>query len=254
MEQIEAKHVIIGAGAMGSAAAYHLARRGEPVMLSNSLRWDTTAAARTVPRGSRGTRTPTRLRPDDARGVSCVEGARGRRRRGVVRPDRRSLVLARRASITRRGSPPTSPSSMSRTGVVPAGTGTIGIPRSACPATYDVVFEPDAGMIKAARAVALAGRAGPALRRGPHASSRRRPPSSASTWKATRPVVVTDTAAIDADRLIVAAGAWVKRLLPRLAVPLTATRQQVLYLRADDPAPFRVGRFPVFIFKGSRRR
>src|SRR5277367_7185700 len=33
MEHIAAKHVIIGAGAMGSAAAYHLARRGEPVVL-----------------------------------------------------------------------------------------------------------------------------------------------------------------------------------------------------------------------------
>src|SRR6516165_7482125 len=33
MESIEAKNVIIGAGAMGSAAAYHLAKRGEPVVL-----------------------------------------------------------------------------------------------------------------------------------------------------------------------------------------------------------------------------
>src|SRR6516165_7373547 len=33
MEMIEAKNVILGAGAMGSAAAYHLARRGEPVVL-----------------------------------------------------------------------------------------------------------------------------------------------------------------------------------------------------------------------------
>jgi sarcosine oxidase len=33
METIEARNVIIGAGAMGSAAAYHLARRGEPVVL-----------------------------------------------------------------------------------------------------------------------------------------------------------------------------------------------------------------------------
>src|SRR5437868_13666697 len=33
METIEAKNVIVGAGAMGSAAAYHLARRGEPVVL-----------------------------------------------------------------------------------------------------------------------------------------------------------------------------------------------------------------------------
>src|SRR6516164_3818215 len=33
MEHIETKHVIVGAGAMGSATAYHLARRGEPLML-----------------------------------------------------------------------------------------------------------------------------------------------------------------------------------------------------------------------------
>ncbi len=33
MEQILARNVVVGAGAMGSAAAYHLARRGEPVLL-----------------------------------------------------------------------------------------------------------------------------------------------------------------------------------------------------------------------------
>src|SRR6516165_12593490 len=33
METIEARNVIVGAGAMGSAAAYHLARRGESVLL-----------------------------------------------------------------------------------------------------------------------------------------------------------------------------------------------------------------------------
>ena len=33
MQRIDQKNVIIGAGAMGSAAAYHLARRGEPVLL-----------------------------------------------------------------------------------------------------------------------------------------------------------------------------------------------------------------------------
>ena len=33
MESLHARNVIIGAGAMGSATAYHLARRGEPVLL-----------------------------------------------------------------------------------------------------------------------------------------------------------------------------------------------------------------------------
>ena len=63
--------------------------------------------------------------------------------------------------------------------------------------------------------------------------------------------MVTDSARIVADRLIVAAGAWVKRLLPDLPVPVRVTRQQVLYFRPAAPAPFQVGRFPVFIHKGA---
>ena len=33
MEHVHARHVVLGAGAVGAAAAYHLARRGEPVLL-----------------------------------------------------------------------------------------------------------------------------------------------------------------------------------------------------------------------------
>src|SRR2546423_5148648 len=33
MPTVHARHVVLGAGAMGTAAAYHLARRGEPVTL-----------------------------------------------------------------------------------------------------------------------------------------------------------------------------------------------------------------------------
>ncbi len=66
-----------------------------------------------------------------------------------------------------------------------------------------------------------------------------------------RPVVLTDSLKLVADRLIVSAGAWVKRLLPGLPVPLRTTRQQVLYVRPLDHAPFQIGRFPVFIYKGA---
>src|SRR5947209_11113606 len=33
MEHLHARNVVVGAGAMGAATAYHLARRGEPVLL-----------------------------------------------------------------------------------------------------------------------------------------------------------------------------------------------------------------------------
>ena len=66
-----------------------------------------------------------------------------------------------------------------------------------------------------------------------------------------RPVITTEKLSIVAERLIVTAGAWVKSLLPGLSVPLQVTRQQVLYFRPVDETPFRVGRFPVFIYKGA---
>lgn len=51
---------------------------------------------------------------------------------------------------------------------------------------------------------------------------------------------------IDADLVIVCAGAWVPRLLPELAGSLRAIGQPVFHLRPDDPSLFEASRFPVF--------
>jgi sarcosine oxidase len=122
-------------------------------------------------------------------------------------------------------------------------------PAFGLPDESDVVFEPDAGMLTAAKAVAtqveLARRLGPATRVLPETPVRR------IDLDGPRPVVLTDDAAIEADRLIVAAGSWVGRLLPDLALPVRPTRQQVLYFRPDDRAAFEIGRFPVFIYMGT---
>jgi sarcosine oxidase len=118
------------------------------------------------------------------------------------------------------------------------------------PSSHDVVFEPDAGMLAAARAVALQ----VALARS-HGGDRTwvlaETPVRRIELDGPRPVVLTDDLAITTERLIVTAGAWVNRLLPELPVPLKVTHQQVLYFRPHDLAPFEVGRFPVFIFKGA---
>ena len=115
---------------------------------------------------------------------------------------------------------------------------------------YDVVFEPDAGMLRAARAVALqlemARRLG-----GEQTRIIDQSPVERIELDHERPVVFTVNARIVAERLIVSAGAWVKRLLPALPVALRSTRQQVLYLRPPEVSPFQIGRFPVFIFKGA---
>ncbi len=123
-------------------------------------------------------------------------------------------------------------------------------PAFGLPDDYDVVFEPDAGMVAASRAVAVQVELA-RLHGGDRVRVIERTPVRRIDLDGRHPVVVTDASRILAERLVVSAGAWVKRLLPSLPVPLTPTRQQVLYFRPGDRAPFRIGRFPVFIYKGA---
>jgi sarcosine oxidase len=123
-------------------------------------------------------------------------------------------------------------------------------PDFSVPPTHDAVFEPDAGMVAAAKAVALQVELA-RTRGGDKTQVFDGTPVRRFDLDGLRPVVVTDSLAIVAERLIVAAGAWVKSLLPGLPVPLQVTRQQVLYFRPSSATPLRIGRFPVFIFKGA---
>ena len=60
-------------------------------------------------------------------------------------------------------------------------------------------------------------------------------------------VVETAQASYAADRLIVTAGAWAGQLLAELNLPLTVLRKTLWWLAVEDPAPFAVGNFPIFI-------
>ena len=250
IEHINSKHVIVGAGAMGSAAAYHLARRGEPVLLLEQFalghdRGSSHGAAR-ITRHSYADSRYARLMPAAFRAWKELEADAGE------------------ALYLRTGGVSFSPPDVDYAARVAASLKELDVPHwrgsgqawngrnrvFALPDGYDVVFEPDAGMLRAARAVAVQVE----LARV-HGRDRFRAMENVTVRRidlgGDRPVVITDEARIVADRLIVSAGAWVKRLLPLLPVSLTPTRQQVLYLRATDPAPFRIGRFPVFIYKGT---
>jgi sarcosine oxidase len=250
MQTHYAKNVIVGAGAMGSAAAYHLARRGEPVVLIEQFalghdRGSSHGAAR-ITRHSYADPAYARLMPAAFRAWRDLEADAGE------------------AVFFRTGGVSFSPPGVDYAARVAANLQELGIPhwRSSgkswnaryaaysLPGDYDVVFEPDAGMLSAARAVAimseLARRHGGETTRVLEQSPVRR-----IDLDGDRAVVVTDAARITADRLIVSAGAWVKHLLPGFSMPVRVTRQQVLYVQPDDPARFRIGQFPVFIFKGA---
>jgi sarcosine oxidase len=250
MEYIKAKHVIIGAGAMGSAAAYHLARRGEPVMLLEQFgllhdRGSSHGAAR-ITRHSYADAKYARLMPAAFRAWRDLEADSGE------------------ALYIRTGGVSFSPLSVDYAARVAANLKELGVPywhgsgrdwnqrhpTFGLPADYGVVFEPDAGMLRASRAVAIE----IALARS-HGGHQTRVIEQSAVLRidleGAKPIVVTESAQITAERVIVAAGSWVKKLLPSLPVPLAVTHQQVLYVRAIDSLPFSIGRFPVFIFKGA---
>ena len=62
-----------------------------------------------------------------------------------------------------------------------------------------------------------------------------------------RPAVRTSTGTITCDHLIVAAGAWLPRLVPELKSSLSVTLAASSVYRPADPAAFQPERFPVFI-------
>ncbi len=69
------------------------------------------------------------------------------------------------------------------------------------------------------------------------------------TWEATESgvSVTTDTATHHADRLVITAGPWARRLVPRLERLAVPERQVVGWLQPTRPEIFTPERFPVFI-------
>ena len=75
---------------------------------------------------------------------------------------------------------------------------------------------------------------------------RERTPVAAVEERAGAATVRVDGAEQAFDRVVVAAGAWIGRLLLELARPLTVTRQEMLLLPAPDPVAFSYPRMPTW--------
>lgn len=64
--------------------------------------------------------------------------------------------------------------------------------------------------------------------------------------------IITDTGVIAAGRAVIAAGPWTGALRPELAARLSVTRQAVLWVEPDQPDLFQPSRFPVFMIETAR--
>jgi sarcosine oxidase len=109
------------------------------------------------------------------------------------------------------------------------------------------VFQPDGGFLRPEQAIAaqlaLARDAGAQLRIGEEVIAVE--PRSAGVR------VVTRDGAIVAGCAIVAAGPWVKSVLPGLPAPIRVTRQVLGWFEPRDRALFAPGRFPVFLLQNT---
>ncbi len=66
-------------------------------------------------------------------------------------------------------------------------------------------------------------------------------------WEASTPVVICKEACYQGKKIVLAAGPWTESLLPNLSLPLTITRQQVVYFKTKEKTRFQPAHFPVFI-------
>ncbi|CAN5733288.1 N-methyl-L-tryptophan oxidase [soil metagenome] len=251
MESLHFRNVVLGGGAMGTATAYQLARRGEPVLLVEQFwighdRGSSHGVSRII-RHSYADARYTRLMPEAFRAWRRLEADAGQ------------LLYIRTGAIS--ACPPGS----DYVRQVAEGLEALEIPfrrmtgadlRRAMPAYEgptddDFVFEPDAGILPAGRILAtqveLAQQLG-----GSRTTILKGCPIRRIDLEGDHPVLLSDSVRITADRLIVVAGAWVSRLLPGMNVPLQVTRQQVHYFLPEDVEPFQIGRFPVYIYKSEQ--
>lgn len=238
--------IVVGAGAMGSAAACHLARRGQRVLvierhaighdrgsshgLSRIIRLAYFEHPDYVPLLRRAFALWRQLERDAGRRLLHVTGSLdvGRESGEVFAGSRRSCevhALPHEVWTAR---------DLQRR-----------VPAWRAPDHLHAVFQPDGGFLVPERCVeahaGLAVEAGADVRVGERVAE----------WSAGAGVVRvrTDRGRYEAGQLVLAAGAWMPELSPALATLLAPERQVVGWFAASDAGAFAPERFPVFVLE-----
>ncbi len=239
--------IVIGAGGIGSAAAYHCARAGQRVLLLEQF---TVGHTRGSSHGGSRIIRYTHDRIDYAdqmpatfalwRELEAAAGAHLLQMTGGLYlgpADEPWLVNARQVLETL-----DFPHRVLR-GEELACT----YPQFSLPASWHALEQAESGILAASRAVAVM--VSQAVRHG--ATVRELAPVAGVAPESDGAVVRLATGeTYAAKRIIIAAGPWADRFLGRMVnynVPLRVTRQQVAYFSVHDPNAFAVGNFPLFI-------
>ena len=115
-------------------------------------------------------------------------------------------------------------------------------PQFRVPADTDILWQKDTGFLHAAECVLTYLR----LARQQGATLHEQTPVTRIEWQADVPTLYAGNQQFRGRKIIVTAGAWAGALLSPLNLPLTVTKQQVCYYQPEDVPRFQRNRFPVF--------
>jgi sarcosine oxidase len=239
---------VVGLGALGSAAAYQLARRGAKVVAYEQFELghvrgashDTSRIIRT----SYGSPEYVRLAQSSYRDWAELEAATG---------EQLTVITGGLVFIPTDG--PFSAShfvdSLSEVGIPHELLSPAEVserwPQFSLPDGVETVYTPDSGIVHAARSVA-------ALQmhaRVNGATLRDRTPVLSLTPTHDGVVVHTESGDVRARKVVLTTDAWTNTLLEPLGaeIPLITMQEQVTYFKPADPAQFDRDRFPVWIWE-----
>jgi sarcosine oxidase len=235
--------IVLGVGGMGSAAVYHLARRGARVI--GIEQFDIPHDRGSSHGISRIIRLAYFEHPDY---VPLVRRAYGLWR-DLERTTGDPLLIVTGSidgglpdSRTIRGSLSACRTNRLEHELLDAAALTRRFPGFRLPDDHVAVFQPEGGFLLAERCTVAHANAARALGADVHTGER------VIDWSVAdgRVRVTTERAAYQAARLVITAGPWLPVVLPALAPHLMVERQVVLWTRPLRPELFAPDRFPVF--------
>jgi len=237
--------IVIGVGGMGSAAAYHLARRGLRVLgldrfeipneqgsshgITRAIRLSYNEDPAYVPLVRRAYEGWRELETEAGEQLLHITGSMD-----ISRPDQAILQGAIR-SCDEHGLPYE---------LLEAAEVARRFPGYRLDPEMLALLQPDGGFVLPERAIA-------AHARGARASGAElRPGESVTGWEPTAEGVRVSTglATYEAERLIITAGAWIADLTE---VPVVAERQVLAWLEPRQPRLFRPDTFPIFVMQAA---
>ena len=233
--------IVIGAGGAGSSAALELTKRGRKVLLLEQFQIGHDRGS------SHGHSRIFRFAYDEAEYAKLAMTALGAWRDLERSSGETLLTMTGGLDLGPAGN-----ASLERTaaGMTAAGANFERLsanelmrrfPQWHVPDDWVALHSPDAGIVNPTQTVEIMA----ALARAAGATILELTPVTAVNLEQRQ--VTTARGTFSADKIVIAAGAWLPRLVPELALPLTVSLESSVYFAPTDLAPFKPERFPVFI-------